>query len=131
MTTGVTLPWYTGSQTFMKSPLIELDQVERGMVVIGGAPHDSTHSSRFGTRMGPRGIREGSLAFADKLQNAGEQGFLDVNTGTHLTLPAQNRLGQKVSHGLAKRLLISSPPASSRGTISTKLGNAGTMTGLP
>ena len=92
MTTGAAMPWYTGPRTFLRSPLIELDQVQRGMVAVGGAPHDTTHSSRFGTRMGPRGIREGSLAFADRLQNAGDQGLLDVNTGMHLTLPSQNRL---------------------------------------
>ena len=92
MTSGVTMPWYSGDQTFLKSPLVELDQIERGMVVVGGAPHDSTHGSRFGTRMGPRGLREGSLRFADRLQSAGEQGIFDLTTGRHLTLPAQNRL---------------------------------------
>ena len=92
MTTGVTMPWYTGAQTFMKSPLVELDQIERGMVAVGGAPHDSTHGSRFGTRMGPRGIREGSLTFADRLQNAGEQGVFDVKTGKHYTPLGQNKL---------------------------------------
>ena len=42
-----------GAATFLGSPYVALDKVERGMVVIGGAPHDSTHTSRFGTRMGP------------------------------------------------------------------------------
>ena len=92
MVTDTTLPWYSGAQTFLKAPLVELGEVERGMVVIGGAPHDATHSSRFGTRIGPRGIRERSRVFADRLRNAGDQGLLDVNTGMRLTLPAENRL---------------------------------------
>ena len=32
-----------GASTFLGSPYVALDKVERGMVVIGGAPHDSTH----------------------------------------------------------------------------------------
>src|SRR5206468_3762318 len=51
-----------GAATFLSAPLVDLDRVGPGTVVISGAPHDSTHTSRFGTRMGPRGIREGSLA---------------------------------------------------------------------
>ena len=64
-----------GVATFLGSPYVALDKVERGMVVIGGAPHDSTHTSRFGTRMGPRGIREGSLAMADRFRSAGPERY--------------------------------------------------------
>jgi arginase family enzyme len=70
--------------TFLAAPLVGLDRVAPGTVVIGGAPHDSTHTSRFGTRMGPRGIREGSLAFAQKVVNGGADGLLEVATGTRL-----------------------------------------------
>ena len=83
MTTGANLPWYSGAQTFMKSPLVAIEGVKPGMVVIGGAPHDSTHTSRFGTRMGPRGIREGSHVFADRLRNVAGQGLMDVKTGAY------------------------------------------------
>ena len=86
MTSGEKTPWHSGAQTFLKAPLVDFDRIESGMVVIGGAPHDSTHTSRFGTRMGPRGIREGSLSFAGKLQNAAGAGLVDVKTGTRLTL---------------------------------------------
>ena len=92
MTTTETLPWFSGAQTFLKSPLVSLDQVEPDMVVVGGAPHDSTHASRFGTRMGPRGIREGSLAFTERLMNTADGGLLDLNSGTRLTLPSASRL---------------------------------------
>ena len=85
-------PWFSGAQTFLKAPLMGFDQIEPGMVVIGGAPHDTTHTSRFGTRMGPRGIREGSLAFASKLRNASATGVIDVNTGMRLSPSAHASL---------------------------------------
>ena len=64
--------------TFLAAPLVGLDAIRPGTVVIGGAPHDSTHFSRFGARMGPRGIREGSLPFARKLANAAGDGLVHV-----------------------------------------------------
>ncbi len=81
-----------GASTFLGSPYVAMDKVERGMVVIGGAPHDSTHTSRFGTRMGPRGIRDGSLAMAQRIHESGPDGILDVASGDRLTLPDTNRL---------------------------------------
>jgi arginase family enzyme len=66
--------------TFLAAPLVSLDAIRPGTVVIGGAPHDSTHFSRFGARMGPRGIREGSLPFARKLTNAADDGLVNVET---------------------------------------------------
>lgn len=73
-----------GAATFLAAPLVGLDQVGPGTVVIGGAPHDSTHTSRFGTRLGPKGIREGSLAFGRKLANAAADGLIEVATGARL-----------------------------------------------
>ncbi len=67
--------------TFLAAPLVSVDAVRPGTVVIGGAPHDSTHFSRFGARLGPRGIREGSLSFAHKLANAAGGGLVDVARG--------------------------------------------------
>lgn len=81
-----------GQATFLDSPLIPLDQVGPGMVVIGGAPHDSTHTSRFGTRMGPRGIRDGSLALATTIQQGGPDGIVDVSSGARLMPSQQARL---------------------------------------
>ena len=81
-----------GQATFLDSPLIPLDQVGPGMVVIGGAPHDSTHTSRFGTRMGPRGIRDGSLALATTIHQGGADGIVDVSSGARLMPSQQARL---------------------------------------
>lgn len=81
-----------GAATFLKSPFVGLDSVEPGMVVIGGAPHDSTHTSRFGTRMGPRGIREGSQSFARRLSSAADEGLIDLATGARFMPPSNTRL---------------------------------------
>ena len=70
----------TAAPTFLAAPLVSLDAIQAGSVVIGGAPHDSTHFSRFGARMGPRGIREGSLPFARKLANAAADGLVQVES---------------------------------------------------
>ena len=81
-----------GAATFLNAPYIGLEEVQPGMVVVGGAPHDSTHTSRFGTRMGPRGIREGSLGLAARLANASGEGLIDLASGTRLTPPSTSRL---------------------------------------
>ena len=49
------------SRAFLGAPLVQPQEIPTEAVIISGAPHDSTHTSRFGTRMGPNGIREGSL----------------------------------------------------------------------
>jgi agmatinase len=84
------LPWYAGRQTFLRAPLVGFDAIRPGMTVIGGAPH--SFRSRFGERGGPRGIREGSLLVADRLENARDQGFVEVATGRRLFLPSETRL---------------------------------------
>ena len=88
MTAGQATPRLSGHQTFLKTPLVDFDQIEPGAVVIGGAPHDSTHSSRFGTRMGPKG----SVAFAERLEAAGQEGLLDASTGMRLAQPGETNL---------------------------------------
>ena len=42
--------------------------------------------------MGPRGIRDGSLAMAERFRTSGPDGILDVASGDRLTLPDNNRL---------------------------------------
>ena len=83
-------PWYAGPQTFLRAPLVGFDAIRPGTTVISGAPHSLR--SRFGERGGPRGIREGSMALADRLGNARREGFIDVSTGKRLFLPSETRL---------------------------------------
>ena len=82
----------SGSTTFLKAPLVDFDYIKPGMVAIGGAPHDSTHGHRIGSRMGPRGIREGSQTVADKLRGDSDGGLFDVGSGRRMTLPSEPRL---------------------------------------
>ena len=86
------LPMFSGSTTFLNAPHASFDDIKPGMVAIGGAPHDSTHGHRIGTRMGPRGIREGSQTLADKLRGGAGGGFLDVSSGMRVSLPSEPRL---------------------------------------
>ena len=84
------LPWYSGTATFMRAPLGDFDDVKPGMVVINGAPH--TMQVRFNERIGPNGIREGSLFIADKFRNASDDGVLDMSTDRRFFLPDDTRL---------------------------------------
>ncbi|MBI4337981.1 MAG: agmatinase family protein [Chloroflexi bacterium] len=86
MVAGRPGPWYEGAATFLHAPMVDFDTLKPGMVAVSGAPHDSTHSTRFGTRTGPKGVREASLPLADKLRNAGKKGLVDVATGARLVM---------------------------------------------
>ena len=86
------LPSFAGFPTFLRAPLVRPQEVPAGAVAINGAPHDSTHTSRLGTRMGPKGIREGSLLMADHFLVAGEQGLIDPETGARRMQPSSERL---------------------------------------
>ncbi len=85
-------PRFTAFPTFLGAPLVQPQEIPTEAVIISGAPHDSTHTSRFGTRMGPNGIREGSLPSADRLLVAGEQGLIDPETGARRFQPSSERL---------------------------------------
>ena len=78
-------PWYAGTPTFLRAPLVELDALRPGVVAINGAPYDTTHKGGPGTRSGPKGIREASLPMANRLANAGDRGIVDVETGARRT----------------------------------------------
>lgn len=68
-----------GPHTFFQAPLTQIEDLRPGQVAIAGVPHDSTHTTRFGTRYGPRGIREGSLMMLDRI--SAPDGVLDLATG--------------------------------------------------
>ena len=75
-----TPPLLTSATMFMGVPPAGLDQVGPGVVAINGAPYSG---GRF-AREGPRGIREASLAMAEKLAIAGTEGFADADRGLRL-----------------------------------------------
>jgi agmatinase len=79
MATEVNGPATTGAHTFFRAPLTRMEDLRPGQIAVAGVPHDSTHTTRFGTRYGPRGIREGSLSMLDRLSSP--DGVLDLATG--------------------------------------------------
>jgi arginase family enzyme len=72
----------TGPSTFLRAPLVDVDAVRPGMTVISGAPHSLR--PRFGERGGPRGIRDGSHALAERFTRAGDDGLVDLASGRRL-----------------------------------------------
>jgi arginase family enzyme len=52
---------------FLRTPHAELGELRAGQVAFGGVPHDATHNTRFGTRFGPRSVREASWELYDEL----------------------------------------------------------------
>ena len=65
--------------TFLAAPLVRLDAIRPGSVVIGGAPHDSTHFSRFGAD-GPAVASGRDRSRSRKLTNAADDGLVNVET---------------------------------------------------
>lgn len=57
-----------------------------GSVAFLGMPSDATHTSRVGTRYGPRALRQETRALMRGLRAAGPQGLVDPATGTRLHL---------------------------------------------
>ena len=90
MTTAFSTHNFAGPDTFLRSPLVEFEDIKPGMVVVNGAP--LTWRQSAGENEGPRWIRESSLAIADKLLNAGDGGIRDLATGRVMTVPKEPRL---------------------------------------
>ena len=90
MSTGASTQAYAGPATFLRSPLVEFGDIKPGMVVVSGAPLAWRQTA--GENEGPRWIREGSLAIADKLRNAGDEGIMDLATGRVMSMPKEPRL---------------------------------------
>ena len=91
MSTGVSTQTYAGPATFLRSPLVEFEDIKPGMVVVNGSPL-SWRQQTVGENEGPRWIRESSLAIADKLLNAGDGGIRDLATGRVMSVPKEPRL---------------------------------------
>lgn len=64
-----------------------------GGVAFVGMPSDATHTSRIGTRFGPRALRHETTALMSRLRNDATQGDLhDTRTGLTWQLAAPDRL---------------------------------------
>ena len=67
--------------TLFDAPREEVSAVAAGQVGVVGMPTDWTHSSRIGTRFGPRALRLASTQIADVLRSKGVAGLVDPATG--------------------------------------------------
>lgn len=62
------------------------DEIQPGALAFLGMPSDATHSSRIGTRFGPRALRHESARLARGLRACGPGGLIDTRTGKHLRM---------------------------------------------
>ena len=85
-----TLPWFAGTATFMRSPLMDFQDITPDTVVVSGAPHGV--KDRITQRGGPGSIRESSVLIADRFRGAGPEGVVDTYTGRRLIIPDVSRL---------------------------------------
>ncbi|HEV8308967.1 MAG TPA: agmatinase family protein [Methylomirabilota bacterium] len=77
--------------TFLNAPLMAPEEVSAGCVALVGVPHDSTHTTRLGTRYGPRSIRAASADIAESFARAPGRA-LSEDARTALILPGTPRV---------------------------------------
>ncbi|WP_171181895.1 agmatinase family protein [Ruegeria sp. HKCCD8929] len=84
---------FAGIPTFMRAPIMPVDQLSPGMTAVMGVPTDYTRTGRAGARYGPRGIREASLHIWKYADSSVSGPALDPVTGnvTHYN-PQTGRL---------------------------------------
>ena len=82
-------PWYAGSPSFARAPLVLPTEVPTGDVAVVGLPIDeyATSSQRSGMRWGPRRIREASLRNVRYYASSPDVGLLDIRSGRVTTWP--------------------------------------------
>jgi agmatinase len=69
-----------GPASFVKAPIVELDQPWTADVAFLGVPFDQATGFRPGTRWGPRGIRDMSVRFS-AISAPGTPGYYDLRSG--------------------------------------------------
>jgi arginase family enzyme len=76
-------PWYAGSPSFARAPIVDPGAVPQGDVAVIGLPIDeyATSSQRSGMRWGPRRIREASLRWVRYYGTETDAGILDIRGG--------------------------------------------------
>lgn len=74
-------PAYTSGVTFLNCPAIADDEIEPGMLVVGGVPSEFTGSA-IGPRMGPQAIRAASVGIDWRWREPGPDGVIDVRDGS-------------------------------------------------
>ena len=74
-------PAYSSGVTFLNCPRISDDQIEDGMIVVGGVPCEFTGST-IGPRLGPAAIRGASVGIDWRWREPDPMGVVDVIDGS-------------------------------------------------
>lgn len=85
-------PAYSGIATFIRAPMAGTEDLAPGDIAVVGVPFDTTCGSRPGARLGPRGIREGSLHFMYQLGAlmTKRKEMVDIYTGERFSYPPRD-----------------------------------------
>ncbi len=90
MVTPNVLPSYAGIQTFMRSPTVGLADLQADHVAVFGVPFDV--ATRYGSRFGPRAIREQSIHYQYYIDSDAEAEIFDVDTGRTLRKSSRHKI---------------------------------------
>lgn len=74
-------PPYSSGVTFLNCPSIQDEEIEPGMLVVGGVPCEFTGSA-IGPRLGPSAIRAASVGIDWRWREPGPEGVIDVRDGS-------------------------------------------------
>ena len=74
-------PPYASGVTFLNCPPIADEEIEPGMLVVGGVPCEFTGSA-IGPRLGPAAIRAASVGIDWRWREPGPEGVIDVRDGS-------------------------------------------------
>jgi agmatinase len=80
-------PSFSGIDTFWRTPFLSPNEVSAGCVVIIGVPNESTLSTRSGTRLGPKVIRQNSYHFIGQTRATAAKEYVSVATGKRTRIP--------------------------------------------
>lgn len=92
------LPYFAGIATFMRAPLVEINDLAPQMIAVVGVPIDTAKQSRTGARFGPRGIREASVIYSgsnrdpESVVGYGPDELVHIVTGKRLRVTKKHLL---------------------------------------
>ena len=85
------IPSYTGINTFMRAPLVAVDDIQPETIVVFGVPHDT--GTRQGSRLGPKVIREASAHFKYYIETDESGELSDMSSGKTLKWVGDGKIG--------------------------------------
>lgn len=85
-------PSFSGIDTFWRAPFVKPDEVSADHFAVIGVPNESTLSTRTGTRLGPRAIRQNSVHFISQTRATPAREYISIATGKKTTIPDELKL---------------------------------------